>query len=159
MDDDGNTRLIPSGVVVPPASTVTISTASPDPSSISRRPHIARSRPRRHPPIGESSSGERRFGNGFVRSDRREAWAHWQEPWRFPDLVPGFLAGLTPRSVVLFPERPADGRWGAGSRLVWRGLPAADYCRVVASTFATMMHRPCDASRCFQTDRFGQRVP
>ena len=25
--------------------------------------------------------------------------------------------------------------------------------------FATMMHRPCDASRCFQTDRFGQRVP
>ena len=26
-------------------------------------------------------------------------------------------------------------------------------------TFATMMHRPCDASRCFQTDRLGQRVP
>ena len=24
-------------------------------------------------------------------------------------------------------------------------------------TFATMMHRPCDASCCFQTDRFGQR--
>ena len=37
-------------------------------------------------------------------------------------LVHGFPAGLTPRSVVLFPERPADGRWGAGSRLVWRGL-------------------------------------
>ena len=26
-------------------------------------------------------------------------------------------------------------------------------------TFATMMQRPCDASRCFQTDRLGQRVP
>ena len=25
---------------------------------------------------------------------------------------------------MLFPERPADGRWGAGSRLVWRGLPS-----------------------------------
>ena len=48
-------------------------------------------------------------------------------------VVPGIPAELTPRSVVLFPERPADGRWGAGSRLVWRGLPAAGYGRVVAS--------------------------
>ena len=48
-------------------------------------------------------------------------------------LVPGFPAGFTPRSVVLFPEQPADGRWGAGftARVVW------------PPTFATMMHRPC----------------
>ena len=71
-------------------------------------------------------------------------------------LVPGFLAGLTPRSVVLFPERPADGRWGAGSRLVFapgsailanlrRGLPAAGYCRVVASD---LRHDDAQTLRC-----------
>ena len=58
--------------------------------------------------------------------------------------------------VVLFPERPADGRWGAGSRLVFvpgsailanlrRGLPAAGYCRVVTSD---LRHDDAQTLRC-----------
>ncbi len=134
---------------------------------------------------GAEDPWARRFGNGFVRSDRREAWAHWQEPWRFPEGPAA--AGLnrrglrTPRpklctgqpharhpwrgAPVVYargtasdaqriaeytwcPASPPDsprGQWccspsglptvggGAGPRLVWRGLPAAGYCRVVAS--------------------------
>ena len=48
--------------------------------------------------------------------------------------MPGFLAGLTPRSSGVVPRAGLPTVGGErGSRLVWRGLPAAGYCRVVAS--------------------------
>ena len=108
-------------------------------------PHqlIASNRRPRNPPIA-------RFGPcAKAPCSRPTVSAHERTTRQSCGEVPGagFPAGLTPRSVVLFPERPADGRWGSGftARVAWR------------PTFATMMHRPCDASRCFQTDRFGQR--
>ena len=127
-------------------------------------------------PEGPAAAGPNRRGLRTPRPKLSTGQPHARHPWRGAPVVYARGTASDARRIAEFTWCPASlrdsprGQWCSPSGLPTVGGERVHGSCVVASqppatagwwppTFATMMHRPCDASRCFQTDRFGQRVP
>ena len=108
------------------------------------------------------------------KRNRHPVIAHWVQQQRSADLYLSVVSvGEIERDIerqqqscnevpgARLPRRTHPEVSGVVPRAACRRSLGSGFTARVAwpPTLATMMHRPCDASCCFQTDRFGQRVP